>query len=109
VFFFWILIYIEKEGNMKISCNRVSKVFWLPGFLGFLVEVFAEFLLGIFVGFLPGIFVYHLFRDFCGVFGRWEFLVYTWLLNKIYFFDKERSSKDKRKGTVQYKVLYYTF
>jgi hypothetical protein len=85
VFFFWILIYIEKEEKMKISCNRVSKVFCLPIGLGFLVGVFAEFLLGIFVGFLLGIFVYHLVRDFCGVFGHLGFLVNTWLLNKIYF------------------------
>ena len=27
MFFFWILIYIEKEEKMKISCNRVSEVF----------------------------------------------------------------------------------
>ena len=27
MFFFWILIYIEKEEKMKISCNRVSKYF----------------------------------------------------------------------------------
>jgi len=35
VFFFWILIYIEKEEKMKIWCNRVSKVFCLPVGLGF--------------------------------------------------------------------------
>jgi hypothetical protein len=89
VFFFWILIYIEKEEKMKISCNRVTGVFCL-GFLStslvrFFGGIFGEFLPGIFAGFLPGIFVYHLVRDFCGVFGRWGFLVYTWLLNKIYF------------------------
>ena len=31
MFFFWILIYIEKEEKMKISCNRVSEDFCWGG------------------------------------------------------------------------------
>jgi hypothetical protein len=67
---------------------------------------------GVFARDFCGFFVYHLVRDFCGVFGSWEFLgfldIHGYLIRYI-LFDKERSSKDKRKGTVQYKVLYYTF
>jgi hypothetical protein len=80
--------------------------------MGFLSTSLVGFFGGFFWEFLPGIFVYHFVRDFCGVFGSWEFLgfldIHGYLIRYI-FFDKERSSKDKRKGTVQYKVLYYTF
>jgi len=67
---------------MKISRNRVTgcsvhcvhrSFCW-----GFLLGVFGEFLSTIRLG-VFGVF---------GVFGSWEFLgflVYTWLLNKIYF------------------------
>ena len=110
MFFFWILIYIEKEEKMKISCNRVTGVFlstrlvggfcqpvwwgFLVGFLGSFCQGFLSTIwLGIFVGFL-------VIGDFWYIHGY---------LIRYIFFDKERSSKDKRKGTMQYKVLYYTF
>ena len=49
LFFFWILIYIGKEGKMKKSRNDVPKVFCIPVGWGFLVGVFVGFLaLGVF-------------------------------------------------------------
>jgi hypothetical protein len=116
VFFFWILIYIEKEGKMKISCNRVSKVFVYQLVWGFLVEVFAEFLLGIFAGFLPGIFGGFLLTIWLGIFvgflavgSFWGFWYIHGYLIRYILFDNKRFIKDKRKGTMQYKVLYYIF
>jgi len=44
VFFFLILIYIEKEGMMKISRNRVPCYFNL----GFLIGVFGGVVKGVF-------------------------------------------------------------
>ena len=95
LFFFWISIYIGKERKMKISRNRVTGDFW----------------------------VYHLVGDFWGVFARdfwrvfvnqevgsfWGFWYIHGYLIRYIFFDNKRSIKDKRKGTVLYKVLFYTF
>jgi hypothetical protein len=63
VFFFWILIYIEKEEKMKISCNRVFEFCSLCS---------QKFLFGIFVNQFGGVFWWGFLgvfaRDFCGFF-----------------------------------------
>ena len=69
MFFFWILIYIEKEGMMKISCNRVSCYFGWVLFTTFTEDFCQGFLPGIFGEFLPGIFAGFLSTSRLGVFG----------------------------------------
>jgi len=61
VFFFWILIYIEKEEKMKISCNRVSRVFLVTSWFRIFVNQFVD---GFWWDFW-GVFS----RDFCLPFG----------------------------------------
>jgi hypothetical protein len=68
--------------------------------LGFFGGVFGGFLPGIFVGFCQGFLstiLLGIFVGFLGIGGFWY--IHGYLIRYI-FFDKERSSKDKRKGTM---------
>ncbi len=92
---------------MKISCNRVTGVF-----VGVLFTAFTEVFGGGFCQGFLGSFCQPRVWEFLGflaVGSFWGFWYIHGYLIRYISYDNKRFIKDKRKGTMLYMVLYYTF